>query len=131
VPTEKIERFEACLERRLAREPVHRIIGQREFYGLPLQLTAATLVPRPDTETLVDLVLPFVRDRVARTGTCRILDIGTGTGAIALALLSEVPQAVATGTDISAEAGTAAEPMPGSWPWTTASSRSLGLVRGG
>jgi len=109
VPTEKIERFQACIERRLAREPVHRIIGQREFYGLPLQLTAATLVPRPDTETLVDLVLPFVRERVARTGACNILDIGTGTGAIALALLSEVPEAVATGTDISGEARMVAE----------------------
>lgn len=109
VPTEKIERFEACIERRLAREPVHRIIGQREFYGLPLQLTSATLVPRPDTETLVDLVLPFVRDRVAQTGACTILDIGTGTGAIALALLSEVPEAFAIGTDISAEACMVAE----------------------
>lgn len=109
VPVEKIERFENCIERRLAREPVHRIIGQREFYGLPLQLTAATLVPRPDTETLVDLVLPFVKDRVAQKGTCRILDIGTGTGAIALALLSEVPEAVAAGTDISGEACMVAE----------------------
>ncbi|QKV20204.1 peptide chain release factor N(5)-glutamine methyltransferase [Oricola thermophila] len=104
VPTEKIERFRTCVERRLAREPVHRIIGEREFYGLPLQLTAATLVPRPDTETLVDLVLPLVRNRVARNGHCRILDMGTGSGAIALALLAEVSRATATGTDISAEA---------------------------
>jgi len=109
VPAEKIERFEQCIERRLAREPVHRITGEREFYGLPLKLTAATLVPRPDTETLVDLVLPFVRERVAATGTCRILDIGTGTGAIALALLSEVPEAVAIGLDISGEACIVAE----------------------
>ena len=97
------------MARRIAREPVHRIIGEREFYGLPLHLTAATLVPRPDTETLVDLALPFVKETAARTGACRILDIGTGSGAIALALLSAVPQAIATGTDISAEACMVAE----------------------
>ena len=93
-----------ALARRQAREPVHRIIGSREFYGLDLALSPATLEPRPDTETLVDTVLPIVRDIVHRRGTCRILDLGTGTGAIALALLSEVPEATADGADISAEA---------------------------
>ena len=93
--------FEAMLRRRLAFEPVHRIIGWREFYGLPLSLNGDTLVPRPDTETLVDLVLPFVRETAGRKGTCRILDLGTGSGAIALALLKESRKARATGADIA------------------------------
>lgn len=109
IPVEKIRRLDECIERRLAHEPVHRIIGEREFYGLPLKLNAATLVPRPDTETLVDLVLPFAEETAARTGHCRILDVGTGTGAIALALLSEIPGAVATGSDVSVDALQAAE----------------------
>lgn len=104
VPAEKVEAMNAFIERRVAREPVHRIIGRREFYGLSLKLSEATLVPRPDTETLVDLVLPFVQGRVAAKGVCRILDIGTGSGAIALALLDSVPGAVAVGTDVSKEA---------------------------
>ncbi|MET0576619.1 MAG: peptide chain release factor N(5)-glutamine methyltransferase [Mesorhizobium sp.] len=96
--------IDAALQRRLAREPVHRIFGLREFHGLLLSLSAETLEPRPDTETLVDLVLPFARETAARLGACRILDLGTGSGAIALALLKEVPQAVAVGVDISDDA---------------------------
>lgn len=95
---------DAALARRIAGEPVHRILGYREFYGLRLALSAETLEPRPDTETLVDAVLPFARKTVEDTGNCRILDLGTGTGAVALALLSAVPTAVATGADISKEA---------------------------
>lgn len=104
VPAHAIDTFEDCIARRLRREPVHRIIGEREFYGLPLKLNPATLVPRPDTETLVDLVLPYVEDTAARSGICRILDFGTGSGAIALALLAEVPQAIAIGSDMAVEA---------------------------
>jgi release factor glutamine methyltransferase len=101
---ETIAAVRAAIARRLAGESVHRIIGHREFYGLELSLSAETLEPRPDTETLVDALLPHVRRAVERGGACRIVDLGTGTGAIALALLSQVPQAVATGVDISSEA---------------------------
>ena len=90
--------------RRLAGEPVHRIFGYRDFYGLRLTLSPETLEPRPDTETLVDAILPFLREVVKREGRCRILDLGTGTGAIALALASQIPESVVTATDISAEA---------------------------
>ncbi|MDQ6432819.1 peptide chain release factor N(5)-glutamine methyltransferase [Mesorhizobium sp. LHD-90] len=101
-------RVTAAFERRLAGEPVHRIIGFRAFYGLDLLISPATLEPRPDTETLVDAMLPFVRETAGRKGSCRILDLGTGTGAIALALLSEVEAAVATGVDVSRDALAAA-----------------------
>jgi len=98
------QRIMAAFDRRAAGEPVHRIIGLRAFYGLDLLMSPATLEPRPDTETLVDAMLPLVRECVRRKGGCRILDLGTGTGAIALALLSEVAEATATGVDIADEA---------------------------
>lgn len=94
----------AMLERRLAGEPVFRILGHREFHGLRLALSPGTLEPRPDTEALVDLALPHVRALAARHGACRILDLGTGTGAVALALLKEEPLATALATDISQDA---------------------------
>ena len=94
----------AMLERRLAGEPVFRILGHREFHGLRLALSPGTLEPRPDTEALVDLALPHVRAMASRHGACRILDLGTGTGAVALALLKEEPLATALATDISQDA---------------------------
>ncbi|MCA0278642.1 MAG: peptide chain release factor N(5)-glutamine methyltransferase [Proteobacteria bacterium] len=100
----QVVEIEAALDRRIAGEPVHRILGFREFYGMRLGLSAETLEPRPDTETLVDAVLPFVRATAAREGICRILDLGTGTGAIALSFLVQEPLAVATGVDVSDDA---------------------------
>jgi len=86
--------------RRIAGEPVARILGTREFWGLPFRLSEATLVPRPDTETVVELALEIFRDRQA-SRQMRIADIGTGSGAILLALLHEIPGAVGVGTDLS------------------------------
>jgi release factor glutamine methyltransferase len=94
--------LESLAARRLDGEPVARILGQKEFWGLPLKLSAATLVPRPDTETVVELALEIVR--ASSASPKRIADIGTGTGAILLALLHELPDAFGVGTDISLDA---------------------------
>lgn len=86
---------DAMLARRLAHEPVARILGAKEFWSLPLRITAAVLVPRPETETVVEAALAVAeRDR-----PLRIADLGVGSGAILLALLSELPAAVGVGTD--------------------------------
>jgi len=92
----QIERFAA---RRLAREPVARIVGMREFWGLQLAVTPDVLVPRPETETVVELALDRLDLTGPRTRPLRIADLGTGSGAIMLALLSELPNAHAVGTD--------------------------------
>jgi release factor glutamine methyltransferase len=94
-------RLEEFARRRLAGEPVARIIGEKEFWGLPLQLSSATLVPRPDTETVVELALELLRAGGDLNRPLRIADLGTGSGAILLALLSELPAAQGFGTDIS------------------------------
>jgi len=97
-------RLERLAGRRLASEPVARILGVKEFWGLPLKLSPATLVPRPDTETVVEFALELLRTHGGADRALRIADLGTGTGAILLALLSELPGAQGIGTDISAEA---------------------------
>jgi release factor glutamine methyltransferase len=91
----------ALAKRRLAHEPVARIIGRKEFWGLDFAVTNATLVPRPDTETVVEAALAAIPDRSL---PLRIADFGTGTGALLLALLSELPNASGVGTDLSAAA---------------------------
>ena len=96
--------LEDVARRRLGGEPVARILGVKEFWGLPLQLSAATLVPRPDTETVVELALETLRAGPLADRSLRIADIGTGSGAILLALLSELPEAHGIGTDISVAA---------------------------
>lgn len=86
--------------RRLAGEPVARILGSKEFWGMPLQLSSATLVPRPDTETVVEMALEMLRAVPTYEARPKIADIGTGSGAILLALLSELPDAYGVGTDV-------------------------------
>lgn len=94
----------AAIERRLRREPVHRILGARQFYGLEFTLSPGTLEPRPDTEVLVDHVLAHLNASGAQDRPIRLIDLGTGSGAIALSLLANLPQASAVGVDISEDA---------------------------
>lgn len=93
--------YSSMLERRIAREPVGRIVGGRVFYGLDLVLSRQVLEPRDDTGTLVDLVLETIGKREE---TLIFADIGTGSGAIALALLAYLPNAYCVATDISGDA---------------------------
>lgn len=93
--------LDAVAARRASREPMAYIVGEREFWSLPFRVTPATLVPRPDTETVVEAVLADIGDK---TRTLRILDLGTGSGCLLLALLSEFPNASGLGVDISASA---------------------------
>ncbi len=92
--------FYALLQRRLAGEPIAYILGVREFYGLTLKVTPATLIPRPDSETLVEAALQKISVDVAWD----ILDLGTGTGAVALAIAKHRPKCHVIGVDASAEA---------------------------
>ena len=92
------ETLASLARRRLAREPVARIVGIREFWGLPFRLSPETLVPRPDTETVVETALDLLPDRQA---PLRIVDFGTGSGCILVALLHELPRATGLGVDLS------------------------------
>ncbi len=94
-------RFERLIARRAAREPVSRILGRRGFWSLEFKITPDTLDPRPDSETLVEAVLAQIDDRAAPLS---ILDLGTGSGCLLLALLAELPAARGLGVDISAAA---------------------------
>lgn len=95
------EAVTALAARRLAGEPVARIVGSREFWSLSLALNRHTLVPRPETETVVEAALAALDRDGARGRPLRIVDFGTGSGALLLALLSELPAAWGVGTDIS------------------------------
>jgi release factor glutamine methyltransferase len=96
--------LDALTERRMDHEPVARIFGVKEFWSLTLHISPAVLVPRPETETVVEAALDFIVRGSLRNEGLRILDIGTGSGALLLALLSELPNARGTGTDISTPA---------------------------
>ena len=91
----------ALAARRCAHEPVARILGCKEFWGLPLRVNAETLLPRPETETVVEAALAALEGRHRTSDPLRIVDLGTGSGALLLALLSELPNAGGVGTDIS------------------------------
>ena len=95
------DRFEPLVARRCRREPVARITGQREFWGLDLEVTPAVLVPRPESELLVETALAQLGDRAGRWA---IADVGTGSGCLAIALARELPRARVTATDICPDA---------------------------
>jgi release factor glutamine methyltransferase len=101
LPTDVAPRLERAIARRLAREPVARITGAREFYGRSFILGKDTLDPRPDTETLIEAALDIVREQGWQEKPLRLLDLGTGTGCILVTLLAELPRAVGLGTDLS------------------------------
>lgn len=105
VTEDEAGRIAAMLDRVLAREPLSRILGVREFWGLGFALSAETLDPRPETETVVEAVLARLP---AKDRPYRFLDLGTGTGCLLLALLSEYPAATGIGVDRAAGAATTA-----------------------
>lgn len=113
VKDDAAHRFSALLERRLQGEPVAYLVGEKEFYGRPFLVDRRVLVPRPETEHLVEASIARVRERGARVptglpgtrarggGAPRILDVGTGSGCVAITLALELPEARVTATDVS------------------------------
>jgi release factor glutamine methyltransferase len=120
-------------ERRLMHEPVARIVGFKEFWSLTLRIDSTTLVPRPETETLVEAALAEIDSAGARTRPLRIADLGTGSGAILLALLSELPDAFGVGTETSLGALRIAQHNAGQLPPARAAfvACDLGAALGG
>jgi release factor glutamine methyltransferase len=96
--------FRQCIKRRVAGEPVQYITGSKEFWSLKLWVSPAVLIPRPETEVLVETVVDFVRQREFTWKGVRTIDVGTGSGAIAIALAKELPSMKIVATDLSAAA---------------------------
>lgn len=101
VPADKAERLEELVWRRLAGEPVFRIIGRRAFYAHDFVLSPETLEPRPDTEVLVELCRKPIEAVLSSYGKCRMVDVGTGSGIIAISLLALYPALDAVALDLS------------------------------
>lgn len=97
----EIDIFDSYVKRRAEREPIAYIIGKKEFWSLDFYVTRDTLIPRPDSETLIEAALRRVKNRAGNT---TILDIGTGTGCLLIALLKELPKASGVGVDINERA---------------------------
>lgn len=105
LPPDQASRFVELVARRAAGEPAAYLLGDKEFFGLTLQVTPATLIPRPDTETLVDWALQVTPEQApVDKPAFSVLDLGTGSGAIALALAHRRPHADVTAVDASADA---------------------------
>lgn len=96
--------LDSIIQRRLKGEPVHRIIGKRNFYGRDFTLNFDTLEPRPDTETLIDAILPYVQKIAQNNDEVTIVDMGVGSGIIAVTLACEAPKVKVVGVDVSQNA---------------------------
>lgn len=104
LPDAVAERFEALVARRLSREPTAYIVGRREFYGLELECGPQALIPRPETELLVDIALAWLREQGSAIQRPLIVDVGSGNGALAVALAVHCPHAQVLAIDTSAPA---------------------------
>ena len=104
LPPSEAQRFRGLVEQRLRHEPAAYILKQCQFYGIDLYIDPRALIPRPETELLVETALDFINQRFSKEEACTVADAGTGSGAIAIALALHLPQARVYATDISPDA---------------------------